>query len=252
MKAYYNDFDKRVCAWLRQLIKDGLITDGDVDDRSIADVRADDLLGYDRIHMFAGVAGWDHALNLAGWGDRPVWTGSCPCQDFSNSGRKEGFDGKRDLWPEMHRLIRECKPATVFGEQVDDSPEWCDRMLNDLEGEGYACASAIIPASAVNAPHERKRFWFVAHSNQERGQGLEPWKDSVISGPWGWRGEEDLQAIAVAPLVRGDRWPQPIIRGMDDGVSGRVDGIAGFGNAICPQLAATFIASYMDCIGGQP
>lgn len=79
IKAYYNEYDKNAVAWLKQLIKDKLITDGDVDDRSILDVSPDDLKGYDRVHFFAGIGGWDLALNLAGWGDRPVMTGSCPC-----------------------------------------------------------------------------------------------------------------------------------------------------------------------------
>lgn len=40
-KAYYNEFDKKTAAWLRNLIAAGLIADGDLDDRSIADVKTD-------------------------------------------------------------------------------------------------------------------------------------------------------------------------------------------------------------------
>ena len=32
MTAYYNDNDPKICAWLRELIADGLIAPGDVDD----------------------------------------------------------------------------------------------------------------------------------------------------------------------------------------------------------------------------
>jgi DNA (cytosine-5)-methyltransferase 1 len=35
----------------------------------------------------------------------------------------------------------------------------------DLENLGYQVAPFIIPASAVNAPHQRERVWFVAYSN---------------------------------------------------------------------------------------
>ena len=33
--AYYNEFDPMAAAWLRELIKAGLIPDGEVDERSI-------------------------------------------------------------------------------------------------------------------------------------------------------------------------------------------------------------------------
>ncbi len=77
MSAYYNEFDKPTAVWLRELVKEGLISDGEVDDRSIADVLPADLSGFTQCHFFAGIGGWSYALRLAGWGDdRPVWTGS--------------------------------------------------------------------------------------------------------------------------------------------------------------------------------
>ena len=39
--AYYNDNDPRAADWLRELIRDGHIADGEVDDRSIEDVQPD-------------------------------------------------------------------------------------------------------------------------------------------------------------------------------------------------------------------
>ena len=68
---------------LRQLIRDGLIAAGDVDERSITEVKADDLKKYTQCHFFAGIGGWSVALRLAMWADdRSVWTGSCPYQPF--------------------------------------------------------------------------------------------------------------------------------------------------------------------------
>src|SRR5690348_1104404 len=119
MTAYYNEIDPQAAQWLRNLITAGLIAAGDVDCRSIAEVRPDDLRGYAQCHFFAGIGVWSHALRGAGWGDaRPVWTGSCPCQPFSVAGDQEGFSDERHLWPVWFELIRECRPVAVFGEQV--------------------------------------------------------------------------------------------------------------------------------------
>ena len=116
--AYYQDIDEEKCEWVCELIKAGVVTDGEVDCRDIKLVTADDVRGFRRVHCFAGIAVWDYALNLAGWGDRPVWTGSCPCQSFSSAGKQKGKDDERHLWPEWFRLIQQCHPAVIFGEQV--------------------------------------------------------------------------------------------------------------------------------------
>lgn len=89
MTAYYNEFDARAAAWLRELIAEGLIAPGEVDERSILDVKPNDLKGFTQCHFFAGIGGWSLALRMAGWpDDRHVWTGSCPCQPFSEAGRQ--------------------------------------------------------------------------------------------------------------------------------------------------------------------
>lgn len=65
MRAYYNEIDPYAAQWLRNLIAAGHIAPGDVDERSIADVRADDLVGYTQCHFFAGIGVWSHALRMA-------------------------------------------------------------------------------------------------------------------------------------------------------------------------------------------
>lgn len=85
---YYNENDPKAAAWLRELVKRELIPAGKVDERSITEVKSEDLEGYIQCHFFAGIGGWSLALQLAGWpSDREVWTGSCPCQPFSQAGR---------------------------------------------------------------------------------------------------------------------------------------------------------------------
>src|SRR4030095_8456285 len=163
--AYYNEIDHAAAEWLRALIARGLIPAGTVDERSIVDVQPGDLAGYDQCHFFAGIGGWAYSVRLAGWpDDEPVWTGSCPCQPLSSAGQRKGHADQRHLWPAFHRLIAECRPATVFGEQVagKDGREWLAGVRSDLEAAGYAIGAADLCAAGVGAPHIRQRLFWVA------------------------------------------------------------------------------------------
>lgn len=173
MAAYYNEFDPFAANWLRELIKDGLIADGVVDERSITDVSPSDLKGFKQCHFFAGIGGWSMALKLASWpDDRPVWTGSPPCQPFSVAGKQTGKDDERHLWPIFFDLIKEQEPATVFGEQVASAIRhgWFDDLQADMEKQNYATAMAVLPACSVGAPHKRERMFFVANSIYQGSQ----------------------------------------------------------------------------------
>jgi DNA (cytosine-5)-methyltransferase 1 len=168
MAAYYNENDPHKVLWLRELIKRGCIAPGDVDSRPIQEVRYWDLALYDQCHFFAGIGAWSYALRLAGIPDSaPVWSGSCPCPSFSAAGKGRGFSDARHLWPEWSRLIGECRPAIIFGEQVDAAigHGWLDLIQSDLEAQGYAVGKAVLGACSVGAPHRRQRLWFVAKSS---------------------------------------------------------------------------------------
>lgn len=172
MAALYNEHEPFAAEWLRNLISAGELPAGRVDERSITELTGADLEGIDELHLFAGIGGWPLALRLAGW-TGPVWTGSCPCQPFSSAGKRRGTEDERHLWPEMFRLIRECRPVTVFGEQVAGKAalEWLDGVSADLEGEGYAVGSVVLGAHSVGAPHIRQRLFWVADSGRERRSG---------------------------------------------------------------------------------
>ncbi len=165
MTALYNDNDPHVAQWLGNLIAAGHLPQGAVDVRSIVELSACDVAGYGQAHFFAGIGGWPLALEMAGWpATRPVWTGSCPCQPFSSAGKRQGTVDKRHLWPEMCRLIAECRPATIFGEQVasKDGREWLAGVRADLENLGYAVGAADLCAASAGAPHIRQRLFWVA------------------------------------------------------------------------------------------
>ncbi|MES2706379.1 MAG: DNA cytosine methyltransferase [Verrucomicrobiota bacterium] len=167
---YYNEFDKHAAAWLEQLIAEGLIPPGEVDQRSISDVTPNDLSGFTQCHFFAGIAGWPLTLQLAGWpADRPVWTGSCPCQPFSVAGKRKGAEDSRHLWPVFAGLIAACQPPTVFGEQVAsaDGRLWLAGVFADLENMGYQRAGADLCAAGVRSPHIRQRLYWVADAGHQ-------------------------------------------------------------------------------------
>lgn len=168
--AYYNEIDSFAAQWLRNLIAGGHIAPGEVDERSIEDVTPDDLRGFTQCHFFAGIGVWSHSLRLAGWpDDKPVWTGSCPCQPFSAAGKGDGFADERHLWPHFFHLISECRPQHVFGEQVasGNANTWFDLVQADLEGVGYAFGIVPFTSAGIGAPHIRERAYWVANTSSE-------------------------------------------------------------------------------------
>lgn len=176
MTAYYNEIDPYAAQWLRNLIDAGLIAPGYVDSRSITEVTPNDLKGFTQCHFFAGIGIWSHALRSAGWDDRrSVWTGSCPCQPFSQAGKGKGKEDDRHLWPAWYELIKKCKPDVVFGEQVSSKVAlaWLDDVQNNLESSGYAFGALDLCAAGIGAPHIRQRLFWVADTISQRCERLQ-------------------------------------------------------------------------------
>jgi len=120
-----------------------------------------------------------------------ILTGGFPCQPYSVAGLQRGNEDERHLWPEMLRVVRECAPRYVVGENVLGLVGWNGGMVFEevcasLEAEGYAVQPYVLPAASVGAPHRRYRVFFVAYSPdggrggrscqqcQERRQGMVP------------------------------------------------------------------------------
>jgi DNA (cytosine-5)-methyltransferase 1 len=259
--TYYNDNDKHSVRWLRSLINAKLISPGVVDSRGINDIEADLPGDYTRAHFFAGIGGWDYALQLAGWpADLPVWTGSCPCQPFSAAGKGKGTADARHLWPEFLRLIEVGRPPVIFGEQVASKAGrlWLAGVRSDLEALGYSVGAADLCAAGVGAPHIRQRLFWVADRNGDRPgrlphaehhdrgpdeQGRSEERGTVdrgdIFGPW--------SDYTLIPCADGKtRRIEPTISPLVNGVPARVAQLRGLGNAIVPQVAAEFIKAYRE------
>ena len=260
MTAYYNEIDAYAAQWLRNLITKNLIAPGDVDERDIRNVTANDLRGYKQHHFFAGIGGWSLALRLAGWpDDGPVWTGSCPCQPFSSAGQKKSFADERHLWPAWFNLIKQSAPPVIFGEQVAAAIRqgWLDAVYADLEGEGYACGAAVLPACGLGAPHIRQRLWLVCDDELGRAgtPGLSPRERQELSGPQQFNEGRAVEQpshspwsnLVWLPCTDGKARPaQSGIQPLAHGVPARVGKLRAAGNAIVPQVAAEFIKAYMQ------
>ncbi len=216
----------------------------------------------------------------------PVWTGSCPCQPFSVAGRGAGFADERHLWPKWFGRIKKCLPPVVFGEQVASPAgrAWLDVVSDDLESLGYAVGAADLCAASVGAPHIRQRLYFVAYADDAGSQGRVERRDGadertvgasgVVVGvanaghgdgatrpSWGL----DKEAPPISSRSSGyrsiDFWSdarwlpcsdgkwrpiEPGIEPLVDGAPARVGRLRAYGNAIVPQVAATFVRAFLE------
>jgi DNA (cytosine-5)-methyltransferase 1 len=266
VSAYYNEIDPFAVDWLKALISEGHIAPGDVDDRSITDVQADDLNGYTQAHFFAGIGVWSYALRQAGiTDDTPVWTGSCPCQPFSAAGRRTGTADERHLWPQLYRLVKECRPPRVLGEQVAGKAgaAWFDLVQADLAQENYAAGMVVFPACGIGAPHQRQRLYWVAEdtladSSTKRSQGGLPERTHTErQDQHGYVGCSDTtnrpsptKGYWADPdwlYCRDDKW-RPVESStfpLAHGATNRVGRLRGYGNAIVAPQAQVFIKAVM-------
>ena len=98
-------------------------------------------------------------------------TGGYPCQPFSQAGKRRGKEDDRHLWPEMFRVIQECRPTWVLAENVSGHIKLgVEEVLTDLESAGYQSQVFHIGAVAKDAPHRRMRLWIVAWNTNSDNQ----------------------------------------------------------------------------------
>lgn len=204
--VYYNEADPYAAQFLRNLIAAGELPAGVVDERDIRDVQPSNLDGFAQCHFFAGVGIWAKALQIAGWRDtQPVWTGSCPCQPLSAAGKGLGFDDERHLWPDWHWLIQQCRPETIFGEQVAsaDGLKWADLVQADLEATDYAFGPVDTCAAGFGGYHIRQRLYFASIDTRLANAACQPGR---LSNGRQW--QQMLEAIwcsAIGGMEYGKR-----------------------------------------------
>ena len=156
------------------------------------------------------------------------------------------------------RLIRECRPECILGEQVPGAVRlgWLDRISTDLEAEDYAVGTTVLGAHSAGAPHIRNRIWWGArrlgdskskHYNGKYKVG----KESQEPG----RKPSILARCADGKIRRIS--PEPCDVPMADGLSkvmgsrsaaqapGRTGMLRGYGNAIVPETGAIFARAWM-------
>lgn len=232
-----------------------------MDERSISDVRPDELTQYTQCHFFAGIGIWALALKDAGWPTaRPIWTGSCPCQPFSEIGTGSGFADERHLWPHFHHLVEQCRPPVIVGEQVASTLglEWLDLVLSDLESSGYSATAFDLCAAGFGAPHIRQRLFWVGDTEHAGLEGY-PRDVAVRAGR-----PETNRPVAEAGLL-GAAWANADwlwyadgkTRPSESGISpmahvnpNRVGVMRAYGNALVAEVASEFVSAYMDVLGG--
>lgn len=159
---------------------------------------------YKFIDLFAGIGGfrlameslgavcvfsseWDkhcQAVYTANFGEKPagditaidekdipdhnILCAGIPCQPFSISGIKKGFEDTRGtLFFDVARIVKEKKPEVVLIENVKnlvkhDNGRTLKVMLETLDQIGYNCFWQIIDSSKHGVPQKRERIFIVA------------------------------------------------------------------------------------------
>ena len=235
----------------------------------------------------------DVGVDTVGYRGVDIITGGFPCQPYSVAGKQDPNDN-RQLWPEMFRIIKEIRPTYVIGENVRNlisirEGVVFEQVCTDLEGEGYEVQTFVLPASAVNAPHQRYRCWIVAYSRciNERSKKKSEWTSGDTTGCSGRtysrskgihetnvadtrceHGEQrnaaemDKKQTKRSSCTVHDKsgskrqyethnWSvEPSVGRVAHGIPNRVDRLKGLGNAVVPQIPAVLGRAILEVHNG--
>ena len=205
-----------------------------------------------------------------------ILTAGYPCQPFSHAGKRAGKDDPRHLWPYIREHVQAIRPVRCFFENVEGHISLGLReVIEDLESLGYKTTWGIFSASEVGAPHQRKRVYIMAdtddsgnrtskcrdmsedgtqvHEGQDRdaqsgpsrcGEELADTNGTLSERRWvssGVHQKYPLSNSSCASVRREatQQWlPEPSVLRVVDGCADRVDRLRLLGNAVVPQTAA--------------
>ena len=239
------------------------------------------LIAAQRAGYFAPAPIWDDLRSFdAGpfHGAFDIVLAGYPCQPFSAAGKRGGTDDPRHLWPEVARVIAECRPEWVFLEKVSGHVSLgLETVLRELWDMGYTPAAGLFSAAEVGAPHQRMRIFILAHTGGAELEGQQPRKRdaggwqvpdgySALPGRAGLHppGPDDHAAWAAILAARPDLAPalgfndclawarrlaadpegsrasaaEPALRRMADGLAHRARALRLLGNGVHPLAAA--------------
>jgi DNA (cytosine-5)-methyltransferase 1 len=178
-----------------------------------------------------------------------------PCQPFAITGRRQGDEDPRHLFPHVERLIREIEPPTIFLENVPGHLSLGGHeVIQFLQEVGYIVAAGIYSAEEVGGSHRRERLFIMAHRPGaglpvivrpeeglgEEGRTFEQLRSELFPPGPGQLCEWDAlltQDIREAP-AGSNAEVERTLRGAADGLANRTDRIMACGNGVVPLVAA--------------
>lgn len=187
-----------------------------------------------------------------------------PCQPFSSSGKREGVEDPRHLFPYIRDGIRECRPRIVFLENVEgiisskteDGDSVLQYVLGDLEGMGYRATAGVFSAAEVGATHQRKRVFILGimadHSStrsetwipteRHREKGDAKITNNYCLGDWPSRPGERQKVFEEPRTVKSK------LGRTTNGTANRVDRLRLLGNGVVPSTAAKAFVTLLNRI----
>ena len=100
--------------------------------------------------------------------DHDILTAGYPCQPFSVAGKRRGEEDPRNIWPYVYEIVKRKHPTwCVFENVYGHVAMGLDKVLNEMEMEGYSTQTFIVPTCSLNAPHLRNRLWIVGNSKHD-------------------------------------------------------------------------------------